>query len=150
MVVCLHFVFLRGAAIFTKAPSERGLRKAVEEIAQRAVQISLSPSYQIFLCTHSPSVACATAPSRKEPFVSLSRARKSADGCVAVCLFTPYSSVSLHSASSVCLPPSLTREGSCKSRFWATDGCAAVTDTTLDRRRLVAQQVAGTHGPYRF
>ena len=53
-----------------------------------------------------------------------SRAKKSADERVAVCLFTPYSSVSLHSASSVCLPPSLTREGSCKSRFWATDGCA--------------------------
>ena len=28
-------------------------------------------------------------------------------------------------------------------------GCAAVTDTTLDRLQLVAQQVAGTHGPYR-
>ena len=54
--------------ISPKAPSERGLREAVEEIAQRAVQISLPTNHQIFLCTHSPSVACATAPSRKEPF----------------------------------------------------------------------------------
>ena len=35
--------------------------------------------------------------------------------------FTLYSSVNLHSASSVRLPPSLTREGFCKSCFWAID-----------------------------
>ena len=50
-----------------------------------------------------------------------------ADGCAAVCRFTPYSST----ASG---PPSLTREGFCKPSFSATDGCAAVTDATLDRR----------------
>ena len=78
------------------------------------------------LCTHSPSPSFLGSSLRREPFVSLSRARKSADGCIEVRFFTPYSSVSLHSASSVCLPPSLTREGFCKSRFWATDGCAFV------------------------
>ena len=64
------------AVISPKAPSERGLREAVEEIAQRAVQISLPPSHQIFLCTHSPSVACATAPSRKEPFCFFASCKK--------------------------------------------------------------------------
>ena len=38
-------------------------------------------------------------------------------------------------------PPSLTREGFCKSRFWAIDGGAFCTVTTLDSRQLVA----GTH-----
>ncbi|MBP3314876.1 MAG: hypothetical protein J6M03_03535, partial [Clostridia bacterium] len=51
----------------------------------------------------------------------MSRAEKNADGCIEVCFFTPYSST----ASG---PPSLTREGFCKSRFWATDGCAAITE----------------------
>ena len=46
--------------------------------------------------------------------------------------------------------PFLSEEGFCKSRFWAIDGYAAVTDATLDRRQLVAQQIAWTHGPYRF
>ena len=58
--------------------------------------------------------------------VSLTRAEKRADGCIAMRLFTPYSSVNLHSASSVRLPPSLAREGFCKSRFLAIDISAAV------------------------
>ena len=61
---------------------------------------------------------------------------------------TNTSSVSTSAKRSV-EPPSPTGEGFCKSRFWATDECAAVTYTTLDRRQLVAQQVAWTHGPYK-
>ena len=49
--------------------------------------------------------------------VSLSRAEKNADGCIAMRRFTPYSST----ASG---PPSLTREGSRKPRFLAIDGGA--------------------------
>ena len=74
----------------------------------------------LYVTNTSPS-ACASTSPQGEAFVSSNRARKSANRCVAVCLFTPYSST----ASG---PPSLTREGHCKSRFWATDGCAAITD----------------------
>ena len=47
----------------------------------------------------------------------------------------------LDSRFATCSP---TGECSCKSRFWATDGCAFCTVTTLDRRQLVAQLVAWT------
>ena len=56
--------------------------------------------------------------------VSLSRAEKNADGCIAMRRFTPYSST----ASG---PPSLTREGSRKSCFWATDGDAICNRNSL-------------------
>ena len=64
-------------------------------------------------------------------------------------LYVTNTSSVLPSAKRLGKPPSPTGEGFCKSRFWATDGCAAVTDTTLDRRQLVAQLVAWTHGPYK-
>ena len=60
-------------------------------------------------------------------------------------LYVTNTSSVLPSAKRLGKPPSPTGEGFCKLRFWATDGCAAVTDTTLDRRQLVA----GTHGPYK-
>ena len=96
-------------------------------------------SVRIQLRIEFASQTSASTSPQGEAFVSSNRAKKSAGRCVAVCPFTPYSST----ASG---PPSLTREGSCKSRFWAIDRHMAVTDATLDRRQLVAW----THGPYKF
>ena len=67
-------------------------------------------------------------PPGRSLLVSLSRTEKSTNGCIAVRLFTPYSST----ASG---PPSLTREGFCKSRFWATDGGAICNRNSLGSSR---------------
>ena len=66
---------------------------------------------------HSLTLVPRELPRGGSLLVSLRRAEKSADGCIAMRRFTPYSSVNLHSASSVRLPPSLAREGFCKSCF---------------------------------
>ena len=64
---------------------------------------------------------------------------KIADRCIAVRRFTPYSST----ASG---PPSLTREGSRKSRFWIIDGCAFYNRYDLGPQRTSVPTIKKDNG----
>ena len=89
----------------------------MEESAAQKVKMFCGKNIETALHALSLTLVPRELPRGGSLLVSLSRAEKSADGCIAARFFTPYSST----ASG---PPSLTREGFCKSHFWAIDGSA--------------------------
>ena len=109
-------------------PSEGGGPLAVEGVAAQTIKIFYGKNIETALHALSLTLIPRELPPRRSLLVSLSRAEKNADGCIAIRLFTPYSST----ASG---PPSLTREGFCKSRFWATDGGAICNRNSLGSSR---------------
>ena len=94
-----------------------GLREAVEEIAAQTMKMFYGKNIETALHVISLTLVPRELPLGRSLSVSLTRAEKIADRCIEMRRFTPYSST----ASG---PPSLAREGSRKSRFWATDGGA--------------------------
>ena len=100
----------------------------MEEIAAQKVKMFYGKNIETVLHALSLTLVPRELPPGRSLLVSLSRAEKSADGCIAVRFFTPYSST----ASG---PPSLTREGSRKSCFWATDGGAICNRNFLGSSR---------------
>ena len=96
----------------------------MEEIAAQMMKMLFGKNIETVLRALSLTLVPRELPPGRSLLVSLSRAEKSADGCIAMRRFTPYSST----ASG---PPSLTREGSRKSCFWATDGGAICNRNSL-------------------
>ena len=130
---------VRGISLTKSRPSEGGGPLAVVGVAAQTITMFYGKNIETALRAISLTLVPRELPPGRSLLVSLSRAEKNADGCIAMRRFTPYSST----ASG---PPSLAREGSRKSRFLAIAGCAAITDTTSDDRWSPLQSKKMTDG----